>query len=117
MSDPFADLVDRILSEQPIGASAVARLLGSFRNGRSTHPSTIARWMLKGVRLADGRILKLEHIRVANRLMTSRPALMRFLAEQQLPTTLPEIDAPRSTNERRRANDRAETELKKLGIK
>ena len=117
MAGTVSNHVEQVLSEGPIGAAEAARLLGTFRGGRRTHPSTITRWMLSGIRLADGRNLRLEHIRVSNRLMTSRAAVVRFLAEQQLPTTPPEIDAPRSTTKRRRENDRAEDELNSLGIK
>jgi hypothetical protein len=117
MPDPVSDRVDRILSEGPIGASEAARLLGVFRGGRPTHPSTPVRWMLSGVQLPDGRRIKLEHIRVANRLMTSRAALIRFLAAQQDPGSTPMIEPPRSPAECRRSNARAEAELERMGVK
>ena len=75
--------VDRILGEGAVNASALAELLGSFREGKPTHPRTITRWMLTGVELPDGRRLKLEHVRAGARLLSSRAALTRFLAAQQ----------------------------------
>ncbi len=115
MSDSVISHIDRIMSEGPIGMAEGARLLGTFRRGRPCHPSTLTRWCLTGVRLADGRILRLEHYRTAGRLMTSRAALLRFLAAQQLPIDIP-IAAPRSPAERRRASNRAADELSKAGI-
>jgi hypothetical protein len=91
--------------------------MGVFRRGRVTHPSTLVRWMLDGIRLTDGRQLKLEHIRVSNRLMTSRAALVRFLAAQQVPGSFPGAEPPRTPSDRRRANDRAEAELRHLRIR
>jgi hypothetical protein len=117
MADHISEHVDRVLTEGAIGAAAAARLLGTFRGGRSTHPSTVTRWMLSGVRLPDGRTLRLEHIRVANRLMTSRPALIRFLAAQQTPASIPDVEPPRSPTVRRRANETAKAELARLGVK
>jgi hypothetical protein len=116
MTDFILAHVDRILSEGPIGASEAARLLGVFRGGRSTHPSTPVRWMLSGVQLADGRRLKLEHIRVANRLMTSRPALVRFLVAQQSPDAVLDAEPVRTPASRRRAAARAEEELARRGV-
>lgn len=79
------DAVNRILSEGALGMSAAARLLGTFRDGRPTHPSTVARWHRDGVTLADGRVIRLEAIRLNGRLVTSRAAIVRFVAAQQHP--------------------------------
>jgi hypothetical protein len=115
MAVSISERIDRILTEQPIGMSEAARLLGTFRAGRPCHPSTIVRWCLSGVRLADGRQLRLEFVKVANRLVTSRPALLRFLAAQQDSNPEP-VEPPRSPGERRRASDRAAADLESLGI-
>jgi hypothetical protein len=117
MADSVSEHINKIISEGAIGMAECARLLGSFRGGRPCHPSTPTRWCLSGVRLPDGRILRLEHYRTAGRLMTSRPALLRFLAAQQEPIDLPDPSAPRSPAERQRAAKRAEAELESLGVK
>ncbi len=70
-------------------------------------------WCLAGVKLRDRHTLRLEHYRPAGRLMTSRAALVRFLAAQQQPFDTPDYQ-PRSPAERRRAADR---ELEGLGVK
>ena len=107
--------IERIIAEGAIGMTETARLLGTFCGGKKSHPSTPTRWCLTGVRLGDGRILRLEHYRTAGRLMTSRAALVRFLAAQQQPIDIPDAK-PRSLTERKRANDLAEEELTKAGV-
>jgi hypothetical protein len=116
MAVSVSEHIDQLLSEQPIGMSQAARLLGTFRRGRACHPSTVVRWCKPGVRLPDGRRLRLEHVKVAGRLMTSRPALLRFLAAQQDPSSCPEVKPPRTLSERRRALTVAETALDAIGV-
>lgn len=89
MPDHTTALIERILQEGPIGMTTATRLLGTFRSGRPTHPSTLIRHHLHGVRSASGAIVRLEAIRVAGRLMTSRAAVIRFLAAQQDPAREP----------------------------
>ena len=79
--------VERLTAEGLIGVAQAARLVGTFRSGKPTHPSTISRWMLNGFALPGGRIVKLEHIKIAGRLATSKQALLRYLAAQQPDTT------------------------------
>ena len=79
---PAAELAERIISEGPIGMTAAARLLGEFRKGKPTHPSTLTRWAAAGVLLPGGQKVKLETVRIAGRLMTSRAAIVRFVAAQ-----------------------------------
>jgi hypothetical protein len=65
------------------------------------------------VKLADGRILRLEHYRTAGRLMTSQAAILRFLAAQQI--EMPAAPS-RTPTQRNRDSEVAELELKKLGV-
>lgn len=109
-------LVERILSEGPIGMSAAARLYGTFRGGRPTHPTTPTRHHLRGVTLPDGRVVRLEAVRIAGRLMTSRAAVARFITAQQ-PDEEPAVaPAPRSPSARRRASEAAAEQLARAGI-
>ena len=48
-----------------------------FRLDRPVNPSTVWRWVKKGVRLPDGRRLKLEAIRLGGRWWTSLEAIER----------------------------------------
>lgn len=112
---PAIDLVEQILAEGPIGMSAVARLCGTYRAGRPTHPSTVTRWAIQGVRLEDGRILKLASIRLGTRLASSKPALIRFLAAQQPNAPDAVTEANRAPSARQKAADVAAEQLDKMG--
>jgi hypothetical protein len=43
------------------------------------HTSAVRRWIIEGLRLPGGRVVKLEGIKIGSRLWTSGPALKRFL--------------------------------------
>ncbi len=73
----------RLLAEGLISLSRAAALFGEFRGGKRTHTSTVSRWCLAGVRLREGRVVKLEHIRLGNRLATTAQAVVRFVEAQQ----------------------------------
>ena len=75
MTESVTARIDRILTESPIGLSAAAKLFGTFRVGRPTSPATLFRWCVDGVKLRDGRRVRLEHIRIGNRLLTSRAGM------------------------------------------
>ncbi|QDU21822.1 DUF1580 domain-containing protein [Urbifossiella limnaea] len=116
MPDATTDLVDRLLTEGPIGPAAAARLYGSYRSGRPTHPSTVVRHIQEGVRLADGTTLRLEGVRIGGRLVTSRAAVVRFVAAQQpAAAEQPAATPPRSPAQRATAADAAGERLKALG--
>lgn len=65
--------VARILTEDPITLQQARTEL--FRaTGRRPDKTTIYRWCLKGV-----AGVKLEHIRLGDRILTSRQAITRFI--------------------------------------
>ena len=110
-------LIERIIAEGAMGCAEAARLFGTFRSGRPCHPATISRWCISGVRVRDGRRVKLEHFRGAGKLLTSKPAIFRFLAAQQEPVESAEpatIPLPTPT-ERRRAIEAATREMEAAG--
>lgn len=112
-----ADLVEKLTDEGLLSMSAAARMYGESRPGHATHKSTVTRHALAGVRLPDGSTLRLEAVRVAGRLMTSRAAVLRFFERQQSDTTSPPTPpAPRSPAQRSKASARAAAELDKLGV-
>jgi hypothetical protein len=106
-------LVERLLGEGPIGFAEVAERLGRLEGRGPVAPATIARWAARGVKVPDGRRVKLEVVRVAGRYATSWPAVVRFLAAQQPADAAP---APRSPAQQRRSSERAADELAKSGI-
>ena len=115
MADSISQHIEQLIAEGPIGMAETARLLGTFRGSKPCHSSTPTRWCLSGVKLPGGRVLRLEHYRTAGRLMTSKPALLRFLAAQQGDAGAP-FDRPtsptRSPTQRNRDSDGAAHELK-----
>lgn len=110
-----SSLVQKLMAEGLIGMSKASRLLGSFRKDRPCHPSTVTRWCTAGVVLDDGTKLKLECVRVANRLCTSEAAIVRFLEQQQQPDGEHPADVPRSPRSFTDAATRAGDELERLG--
>jgi hypothetical protein len=108
---------ERILSETMLGLPAAARRLPCFRSDRPVSPSTVWRWIKDGVRLANGRIIRLEAIRLGARWVTSAEALGRFVAAQTPDFEgAPTPAQPRTAGRRQRAADRAGAELARLGI-
>jgi hypothetical protein len=68
-----ATAVSRILTEEPITLLEARSEIASV-TGRRVDKCTLYRWCLRGV----GGI-KLEHIRLGDRILTSRPAITRFI--------------------------------------
>jgi hypothetical protein len=103
--------VQRLTGEGLIGMSAAAKVYGEARTGKAPHASTPTRHALNGHRLRNGRVLKLEAIRIAGRLMTTRQAVLRFFAAQNLEDdTIPTPD-PLSAAKRNRQHAVASAEL------
>lgn len=73
------ELTQQLMTEGLISMSEAAKMFGSCRSGVPTHRATVTRKCLKGDPLPDGTRLRLEHVRVANRLMTSREAVIRHV--------------------------------------
>jgi hypothetical protein len=101
-----------------LGLAAAAHLCPSTRGGKPVHPSTLTRWILKGVRLQDGTLLKLAAKRFPGGWATTREALDTFinaLTDDRCgePVVAP---APRSPSARARAIAQADRELERLGI-
>jgi hypothetical protein len=111
------EMAEKLMSEGLIGMAEAARHMGTRREGRDCHPSTISRWANNGVKLADGTVVKLEFVRLGERLLTSRPALARFIARQQNPNNIPLSQLNlRSPANRRKALDAADKQLSEMGV-
>lgn len=109
-----SELVERILTEGPLGATAAAKLFGSFREGKPAHPATVCRWINDGIQIPGGGRLRLDGVRIAGRLVTSRPAIVRFIAAQQ---ATPDQAAVETPAERKQTDAAAERILDAAGIK
>jgi hypothetical protein len=103
--------------ETLMGLAQAARRLPSGRSDRPVSPSTVFRWVHDGVKLPDGKIVRLEAIRLGGRWLTSVEALERFAVAQtpRLDETSEPPGLPRSPSVRRRASQRAATELESAG--
>jgi hypothetical protein len=106
-------------TESPLPLKDACRLVPPARDGKRTHLSTLLRWILRGAKGPDGRVVRLDGLRLGSRWVTSREALQRFAA-----ALTPRLDAaeaapapaPRTPAARRRAGERAAQELSKVGI-
>jgi hypothetical protein len=105
-------------NETTISLAQAALKFPPYRLGRPVTASCILRWVLSGVKVPGGGRVKLEAVRLGGRWLTSVEALERFAARQT-----PGLDAPagggaapRPPAKRRKASERAERELAKLGI-
>jgi hypothetical protein len=103
--------------ETTISLSEAARLLPPGRRNRPVSFSCVLRWILDGVRLPSGSVVRLEAVRLGGRWLTSKEALQRF-AEVQTPNLAPQQAGapPRTSGARRKASERAERDLEEVGI-
>jgi hypothetical protein len=97
-------------SERQLPLAALARSLPPGRNERPVHVSTLVRWIVDGVRLPDGRRLRLEARRLGHRWVSSLEALDRFVAAQTAAA------APASAKSAGDAALRADAELVARGL-
>src|SRR2546427_130282 len=106
-----------VTTESMIGLAAAAKLVPPGRRHRPAHLSTILRWIRAGAKAPDGTTVRLEAVRLGGRWVTSKEALQRF-GERLTPDLggAGERPAPRTAGRRRKASERAEKELAKLGI-
>jgi hypothetical protein len=89
--------------------SDAGKYLPPRRGGKQPHTTTLYRWAKQGF-----RGVKLETIRVGGTLCTSMEALQRFCERlSECPTAAPE---PTTMAARRRASERAERVLDRLGF-
>ena len=105
-----------LTTESPVPLAAAAKWVPPARTGRRTHISTLLRWIFAGATAPDGSRVRLEAVRLGGRWMTSRAALQRFALALTPRLEGDERTVPRSPAKRRRADERAEAELDKMGL-
>lgn len=85
----------QLLSEIERGLGQPIRLITKIvprrRQDRPVHVSCVLRWILDGVRRADGEVIRLEAVRLMDRWITTPAAVARFMARQT-----PELGSGRS---------------------
>jgi hypothetical protein len=98
-----------------LSLSAAGRLFPPVRgSGPGVDASTIYRWIRRGSKAADGSTVHLEGVRVGARWLTSRQAVVRFVAALSTPASQP-VPAPRSPAARGRHSQRAAEQLARSG--
>jgi hypothetical protein len=106
-----------VTTETMLSLAQAARILPPGRKGRPTSLSCVLRWILTGIRLPSGGVVRLEAVRLGGRWLTSREALQRF-ATALTPRLEGAADppAPRPPAARQRASEKAAAELERAGI-
>ena len=89
-------------------------------DGRRVHVNTLWRWCRKGL-----RGVRLEHLHIGSRIVTSEEAIRRFLTalteaeepiRRRMPLDLPVLRKPRTEKQKQRDIARAERECAAMGI-
>ena len=111
-----ADVIAEVAAGQGKPLAFLARRLPALRGDNSTHPATITRWIIRGVRTATGERIHLEAVRLASRWISTEAAVRRFLERQASPVDSSSGITPRTPTKRTRDADRAGQELAKLGV-
>jgi hypothetical protein len=112
-----AAMID-LRNEELISLAQATKRVPPARQGKTTHLSTVLRWILQGARAPNGSRVKLEAVRLGARWMTSEQALERFALRL---TPSPDQaqgngERPRSPANRKRASERAARLLDEIGI-
>ena len=101
-------------SESLLSLSEAARACPAV-DGKKPHCSTLWRWMQKGV-----RGVRLEHVKIGRRIVTTRPALevfFRELADAPMPSPSPSPSRGRTHKQRERDISAARATLADHGFK
>ena len=108
------------LKDRPViyrSLSEATRRFPSFRNGRPVHTATTTRWIVTGVRLRNGAILKLRANRLPGRWVTTDEWIDEFVEALTLDRggqATPPAPCPPSI--RRQADERVEERLTQMGV-
>lgn len=107
-------VIEEIALGQGQTLSQLARLFPPARRGKPVSLGCVLRWVLDGVRLPDGSIVRLEAARCSGRWLSTPAAIQRFI-EGQTPN-LANMPMPRSPARARRAAEQAAEVLSAIGI-
>lgn len=78
--DAIPVVLTEIQAGDGLGLPAAGRLFPGHRDNQSVCGPTVFRWVTRGTKTPDGRIVKLEAVRVGSRWVTSRAAVARYVA-------------------------------------
>jgi hypothetical protein len=106
----------RLMAETLITLAEAARRLPPGRSGRHRSSSCVFRWLTHGLPGPDGRLVRLEGVRIGRPWFTSVEAIARW-AERLTPLLDPEpVPVSRTPAQWKRANEIVTKELDKLDI-
>ncbi len=109
-------VLSEIQSGEGLSLSAAGHMFPAHRGKGTVDPSTVFRWVTKGMRTANGWRVKLEAVRVGGRWLTSRGAVARFVAALTTAADPNPTAAPlRSPTARNKASEQADQQLKAMG--
>src|SRR5262249_39567935 len=100
-------ITSEVLSGSGLSLSQAARRFPPYRASKPVAPSTIFRWIAEGVRLRDGRRLRLEAVRLGGRWLTSELAIQRFISRQPPTFSADSPPTPPTPPQRERAAEYA----------
>jgi hypothetical protein len=101
-----------ITTEDTLTLSDASKILPRGRNGARPQLSTLLRWALDGVHGLDGRLVRLEAVRLGRKWVTSRQALQRFVgALTPAPRDNSASPPTRTPRQRQQASERAARRL------
>jgi len=83
--------------------------------GSPVYPSTVSRWILRGVRLPDGSRLKLRAIRLGSKWHVTAEWMREFFESHTAAFVPDAATRPRTSREQNHAVDRAVAELERMG--
>lgn len=93
---------------------ATKRLPKTSRN-KNIHISTLHRWVHRGLQSRDGKVIRLEFVKMGGKICTSLEALQRFF-DRLAGDVEVETPAPITRRQRLKQIEQAERELDRAGI-
>jgi hypothetical protein len=103
-----------LTTQRGLNLKQAAKLIPSCRDDRPTHISRLVRWITRGVKDQNGAIVKLEALRLGGQWITTAEAVQAFA--ERLTPSLSESAESRTSKGRRKAAERADAELTKIGF-
>lgn len=106
-----------IFTESTLTINEACHLLPRGRKGSKPHFATVYRWIVDGVKSADGTVVKLEAARIGAKWVTSKEALTRFVDRLGRSSSANTDETPtRRPSIRQKASERAEKRLTAKGV-
>lgn len=107
-------MAPNLLDEKPIPLSEARKNHIPKRNDRAIAPSTVTRWIHKGIRAGDGTIVRLEAVKIDKSLMTTRESIRRFFTTLTERSTFAQADQPNDDSQPSRERPVRELEARNL---